>query len=39
MQLGWDVITSVWLNLSEILSKYEGYEYTNIIFKVVTHLF
>ena len=30
--------TSVRLT-SESLSKHEGYEYTNIIFRVVTHLF
>ena len=27
------------LNLSEIISKHEGYEYANVIFKDVTHLF
>ena len=31
-------IILVWLNLSESLSKHEGYEY-NLIFKAVTHLF
>ena len=30
--------TLVYLNLSERLSKYERYEYTNIIFRAVTHL-
>ena len=30
---------SIWLNLSESLSKHEGYEYTNLIFRIVTHLF
>ena len=31
--------TSIWLNLSENISKHKGYEYTNIIFMVVIHLF
>ena len=31
--------TLVRLNLSESVSKHEGYEYTNLIFRVVTHLF
>ena len=31
--------TSVRLSLSKSLSKHKGYEYTNIIFSVVIHLF
>ena len=31
--------TLVLLNLSESFSKHENYEYTNLIFRVVTHLF
>ena len=30
---------SIRLNLSESLSKSYGYEYTNVIFRAVTHLF
>ena len=30
---------SIRLNLSESLSKHKSYEYTNLIFRVVTHLF
>ena len=30
---------SIWLNLSESLFKHKGYEYTNIIFTTVIHLF
>ena len=30
---------SIWLNLSENISKYKGYKYTNIIFRVVINLF
>ena len=30
---------SIRLNLSESFSKHEGYEYTNLIFRIVTHLF
>ena len=31
--------TSVQLNLSKSLSKHKSYEYTNVIFKVIIHLF
>ena len=31
--------TFVQLNLSKRFSKHEGYEYTNLIFTAVTHLF
>ena len=31
--------TSILLNLNENLSKYKGYEYTNVIFKAVIHFF
>ena len=31
--------TSVRPNLSESLSKHEDYEYTNLIFRTITHLF
>ena len=31
--------TSIMLNLSESFSKYKGYEYTNVIFRAVIHLF
>ena len=31
--------TFVQLNLSKRFSKHEGYEYTNLIFTTVTHLF
>ena len=31
--------TLVYLNLSERLSKYERYEYTNIIFRAIIYLF
>ena len=31
--------TSVWLNLSENLSKHKRYKYTNVIFRAVIHLF
>ena len=31
--------TSVRLNLSESFSKHEGYEYTNVIFRAIIHLF
>ena len=31
--------TLVWLNLSESLSKHEGFEYTNVLFRTIIHLF
>ena len=31
--------TSIMLNVSESISKHKGYEYTNVIFRAVIHLF